>query len=306
MKKNPAKYKEQRGLYYALASQLEKEHALNEDGTYFKMEDPLPKAYTNQQIESYKSLSDDIYGYYAHEKKAMINSLTLGALWMQMRNFWSGKKNQYLGNPGVKLKGRYVHKKDSDGKLMYYKEINGKLIPQSEENTGVPVIQWEGQWQEGIILTLANIIHDVNELGFKTTFEDLWNNPENSVQKANIKQLVYDMTMFIMVGPLVVGMMQDWDDELTGEVSSVDDAAVAAAAHMAMKMVSSSFGDFNFIESIGSPLLSWQPFSFSYLSRRFEDMVDVAMGDKSFSSALVNISGFTSSTKVYWKELLKD
>ncbi len=59
-------------------------------------------------MESYKSLSDDIYGYYAHEKKSMIHATTLGALWMQMRTFWSGKKNQYLGRRGVRLQGRYV------------------------------------------------------------------------------------------------------------------------------------------------------------------------------------------------------
>jgi hypothetical protein len=73
---------------------------------------------------------------------------------------------------------------------------------------------------------------------------------------------------------------------------------------MAMKMVSSSFGDFNFIESIGGPLTSWQPVSFSYLSRRYEDLVDVAMGDKDFSKALFNISGFTSSTRVFWDKLV--
>jgi hypothetical protein len=93
MAKDPAKYKEQRGLYCAIAEQLEKEHALNADGTYFKFGQDLPKAYTNQQMESYKALSDDIYGYYTHEKKAMIHAHTLGSLWMQMRTFWSGKKN---------------------------------------------------------------------------------------------------------------------------------------------------------------------------------------------------------------------
>ena len=65
------------------------------------MGQPLPKAYTNQQIESYKSISDNLYGYYTHEKKSMIHALGMGALWMQMRTFWSGKKNQYLSSPGI-------------------------------------------------------------------------------------------------------------------------------------------------------------------------------------------------------------
>ncbi len=86
-----------------------------------------------------------------------------------------------------------------------------------------------------------------------------------NLYRSNIKQLLYDLTMFAMIGSLITGAMMDWDDELTKEAKSSNDlgmAVVAAAAHMAMKMVSSSFGDFNFIESIGSPLYSWQPFSF--------------------------------------------
>jgi hypothetical protein len=30
---------------------------------------------------------------------------------------------------------------------------------------------------------MRNIMADVHELGFKTTFEDLWENPENSIQR---------------------------------------------------------------------------------------------------------------------------
>jgi len=33
---------------------------------------PLPKAYTTKQLEGYKALSDNIYGYYAHEKQSLI------------------------------------------------------------------------------------------------------------------------------------------------------------------------------------------------------------------------------------------
>lgn len=150
---------------------------------------------------------------------------------------------------------------------------------------------------------MCNLVTESFENGFKTTFDDLWNNPEYAAQKANVIQLAYDMIMFTTVGPILVGMMQDWDDDLTNEAKDVDEAAVAAAAHMAMKMVSTSFGDFNFVESIGMPLVSWQPFSFSYLSRRYEDIVDVAMGDKNFLNALLNMSSVTSNTKVFWRTL---
>ena len=66
-----------------------------------------------------KSLSDDIYGYYTHEKKSLIMSTALGSLWLQFKTFWSGKKNQYLGSAGIKLKGDWKHYTEN-GKDYYY------------------------------------------------------------------------------------------------------------------------------------------------------------------------------------------
>ena len=43
---------------------------------------PLPKAYSNRDSESFKAISDRIYGYYAHEKKSMIHSYHVGSLFM--------------------------------------------------------------------------------------------------------------------------------------------------------------------------------------------------------------------------------
>ncbi len=306
--KSDPKYNEQKGLYYALAEQLEREHALNADGTYFRVGQALPKAYTNQQMESYKSLSDDIYGYYAHEKKSMIHATTLGALWMQMRTFWSGKKNQYLGRRGVRLQGRYVQQRDSQGNLLYQKEENGKMIP-TVENTGLPLVKWEGQWQEGIFLTIHDLIVDGTHNGFRQSFNDMWYNEDEQMRnlyRSNIKQLLYDLAMFAMIGSLITGAMMDWDDELTKEAKSSNDlgmAVVAAAAHMAMKMVSSSFGDFNFIESIGSPLYSWQPFSFQFVGRNLVNIYETAFGDKDFGDTLFRMTGATSNSKVFWDVL---
>jgi len=75
----------------------------NPDGTPFEVGQELPTAYTNKEAESMKDLCDLIYGYYSHEKKSMIHSTWLGALYMQMRTYWSGKKNQYLAPGGVRL-----------------------------------------------------------------------------------------------------------------------------------------------------------------------------------------------------------
>lgn len=177
----------------------------------------------------------------------MVHSYTLGALWMQMRTFWSGKKNQYLGGQGIKLKGRYAQQKDANGNLLYLTEENGRMIP-TTENTGVPVVKWEGEWQEGIMLTLSQLISGTFQGdGLKHTFEDMWYNEDEKLRnlyRANLRQIQYDLLMFFIVGSLVTGTLADWDDENMKKAKDsrdIDDAAIAAAAHMACKMVSSSF-----------------------------------------------------------------
>lgn len=69
-------YNKQKALYIALAQEMVREKALNPDGTLFELNmnnpQPLPKAYTTKQLEGYKALSDNIYGYYAHEKQSLI------------------------------------------------------------------------------------------------------------------------------------------------------------------------------------------------------------------------------------------
>ena len=66
----------------------------------------------------------------------MIQSFTLGQLFMQMATYWSSKKNQYLSGRVVTQDGKYVKYVDSNGTQWYVKpNENGTFIP-TKENTG--------------------------------------------------------------------------------------------------------------------------------------------------------------------------
>jgi hypothetical protein len=176
------RYNEQRALYVRMMKQLEKEGCRDSNGElivwkneYLTNPKALPKAYTTQQSEGYKALADQIYGYYSHERKSMIHSTLLGALFMQFKTYWSGKKNQYLQKGGVKLQGRYVMATDAEGKQLYWKiDENGNLTDEmttEKQSIEVPVYKWEGQWQEGIFVTIAEILRDIKDgNGFVKSF----------------------------------------------------------------------------------------------------------------------------------------
>lgn len=294
-------YKKQRALYYAMAKQFEIENTMVEvDGEMvpFKVNStkpmPLPRAYTNQEAESMKALGDSIYGYYSHEKKSMMNSTLVGAMWMQFKTYWSGKKNQYLQKGGVKLEGRWVHYEE-DGKKYYYQvdedgTIRYDLEPVTED-TGAPVIQWEGDWKEGILLTVFELTSGMANRGFGA-WRDIWYAEDPKLRQAyrsNLRQLAYDVVMYAVIGGFVSGMLIDWyDDE---EKNKKDDNSFSTGMYltamniMIMSLRNSAL-DFNFIDSISAPVVQWTPFSFSQIAVQVENIYKLALGEQDVFDAM--------------------
>ena len=75
--------------------------------------DKFPRAYTNQEAQAMKSIADNMYGYYNHENKSLMGSMFMGSLAMQMKTYWSSKKNQYLAPGGCKLMGHWEDYKEN-------------------------------------------------------------------------------------------------------------------------------------------------------------------------------------------------
>lgn len=299
------KYNEAKSLYYTVAQQFVNEHTKNADGTMFElnMNQPmaLPRAYTNKQAEAMKSLGDDIYGYYSHEKKSMVMSTALGSLWLQFKTYWSGKKNQYLAAGGVKLRGDWKHYEENGQKYYYQVDADGNILydkPPTTTETIAPVYQWEGQWQEGIMLTLSDMAKSMwDKKSFIEGFKDKWNESDIKLQNAyrsNIKQFGYDLIMFALIGSILGALLGDWLDELKNENRKNRDFTTGlgiAAANIAVMSVKNSFLDLNFIDSVGSPIGQWTPFAFEWGSRTLSNWYNVAIGDEDFWDGVVKTSG---------------
>ena len=309
-------YAKERALYYAIAQQHVIEGTKNADGTLFKIDPnkivPLPQAHTIQEIESFKALGDLLYGYYSHEKKSLIHYTFYGALFMQMRTYWSGKKNQYLAPGGVRVQGHWAQAKDAEGNNLYYQIIDGKIRTDLEpvtENTGAPVVQWQGIWQEGILVTLSNIaqgMHDYYQendsldifAAFRDAVNQRYTNDEDRARAyyANIKQLVYDLSMFATVGGVAAGWLADWEKELAKEAKStgsISDGLKASMVNILAMSVHNSAADFAFFESIGTPAVQWTPFAFETGARLWKNIWNTAIGDKTFWGGVTNTFAVT-------------
>jgi hypothetical protein len=93
-----------------------------------------------------KSLSDMIYGYYSHEKKALIQSTTFGAMIMQMNTYWSAKKNQFLAPGGVRNMGKMEQYEENGVPMWYALDENGEVTNEMTDkpDSGIPVLRWKG------------------------------------------------------------------------------------------------------------------------------------------------------------------
>lgn len=329
--KTSQEYQYQKAFYYANAKQFEEEGRANPDGSKYTMYkensqelNDIPDAYTTQEMESAKSLSDLIYGYYSHEKKSLIHYTFIGSLLMQMKTFWSGKKNQYLQRGGVYVRGNWEQYEENGQKYYYQVDNNGlaKLEepPVTEDqlkptDIRIPFVKWRGQWQEGIIATLSDVVHqayiDADNSVLKTfvkipkALKDKLTDQEHDIMlrkvyKANLSQFLIDIVAYFMIGGLVGGiLLGSWAKELEKEAKeshTFSDGLKASAADILTMSVTNSAADFAWWSSIGNPVTQWTPFAFETVGRFISNAKNSFFGDKTFYGGLINTF---STTKIF-------
>lgn len=314
-KSNVEKYNKQKSLFITMARQFELEGVKNSDGILYQMDlnkPKLPKAYTNQQSESMKALSDRIYGYYAHEKKALIHSTLIGSLFMQMNTFWSAKKNQYAQERSFTQEGKW-EQYEEDGQKYYWKEdTDGDLIP-TNENTGVPVQIWKGKPQEGIALTAFEIykaFRGKSDLTDKNHFSgvmDLFNNenidPElRKLYSANMRQLLSDFILYVIIGQIMFAALTNQAQEYAKASgnTSLSNALANTALLGTTSILEASTRDANAVESVFGRGKDWTPFAIKKGDKICTDIIKVGTGKMDLYDFLIKNNGATSSTKPLW------
>lgn len=303
-------YNYQRALYYEMCKQFVQEGIKNADGTLFtyslNKKVALPRAYTSKQAESFKSLADDIYGYYSHEKKAMWQSTMLGSMFMQFKTYWSGKKNQYFGAKGVKMVGDFIQITDNDGKLLFYKtdEYGNVTDEITTEKTDYPVIKWTGKYQEGIALTLASAM-DWNPAAVFKNIKNQWYSDNVQLRQAyrkNYTQLTYDVILWMIVGHFIGYSLSMLLDDLKKslkdqDTNDISDSLKLYGATVAVNSVRSSFLDFNLYDSAINPMLDWNPFAIDYTIRTAKRLWKTITFKQDVSDFLLKSMSFTNQMK---------
>lgn len=305
--KGSKEYNKAQALYLAIAQQLVREGAVNPDGTLFtiNIDKPyLPKAYSNKESESMKAIGDSMYGYYDNSKKSLMQAGFLGGLLMQMRTYWSSKKNQYLAPGGIKSQGKWVQMVSPNGKKCFYSlnsegKIDKNSMPVEEGDpraSKTPFMQWKGRFEEGAILTLYDLLK--RTCGHRGNVKEAWKEKVSEVDedivnmyKSNLKLMLSDFLGWLLIGIILGGLLEGLaDDEIKKAKKSGEfgDAMFASGTQLLFKTVHNSALDFNAINSLFDISLDWNPFAVSYMSSFLSNTADLAVGDKSFSNYITS------------------
>lgn len=317
-----AEYNKQKARYHTIAEQFQAEGATYVDSNgviqrfVINMTNPLPlpRAYTVKEAESIKSICDMTYGYYSHEKRSLIQSTTLGALFMQMNTYWSSKKNQLMAPGGIRLQGKYEHYHETlpDGTEQYYylkADENGEPTVITTEETDTPFMVWRGQYQEGIIVTLAKVwdmIRHGDENGdksFLNLYHTFFNNDDPNLRVAyrnNMLQALYDLLMLIFMGLIFAPALENAAQKHAKDTGNGDvgQAMINNAMVNMTAMLSSSFEDFNMAKSVFGRGIQWTPFSVSTLTNTYKRISSCISGNSDFYDTIVKMSAATRSQEM--------
>ena len=297
--KSDLEYNKQRNLYKLLVEQLNQEKS--EDDKVLTEEDLVTKAYSEKERASFKSFTDMAYGYYDKDSQSQLNNTFFGMVWMQFLQFWPGKMRQWFGKP-VKGEnspiGAFKQKTIIENgkevllwKKPKYSEENPDKIEWFDhvtENTGDPLMEWEGSPQEGFIYSILFTLQDVYKGATSGDFTDL---KSNDARLRRVGYAMHDaLLMFILMGllkALLDGLIEENGTEgISGELLQFGE--VASTKVLRETNI--------FQNTLGA--LSLEPLSLSYVKRLAKDMEGVMVGNKS----VTDLFGSNVGMLEFWKE----
>ena len=118
--------------------------------------------------------------------------------------------------------------------------------------------------------------------------------------RSNLKQLTYDLVLWLLVGAIASALMADWMKELkeeTKDSKDFSDAILLAGANIACMSVKNSFLDFNFSDSLIEPMVTWTPLSLEWSGRTLKNIMNTAFGDQDLWDGIVRSSSALKQIK---------
>lgn len=289
---NPELYNKQKSLYYSLIRQFNLEGYRKENGEQLNFSDDLPDAYTLQEIQTFKTFSDTIYGSYNKSTRAKYEHTAIGRNFMFFSTWMNGIVDVYMKKTQVSQgETKLQQEVDYNGKPLFFTE-DGTI---TDEDTGIPVMKGVPIMVQGIFATLKQIATTFYHCGmdekgnwsmsqgWKSVKSDIFT---HEVARRNMRRLLRD----ILIGGLLTALFKLWLNESYRKHKASDDGRnviTNAAVEILYKSSSSCFdtflGPLAMLDYLGNQT---NPATYRLQSKVFNDVWSFALGDKTFGQII--------------------
>lgn len=214
-----------------------------------------------------------------------------------------GSYEQYRDNDGnlVFIRGiddaLVVQRKAEDGTLTYHDIDTGERLDVAEDGL-IPFYQWKGQYQEGIVVTIANILkmaiesEDPPITALKNAIRQYETNEyTRDVFYTNKMQFLHDITIMTLISGIAVSFLTGLLDDLFKENEDIP-GALQDASRILVKSLDNSSMDANIVNTFWSFFGNWTPFTVTYMGRTVSNVWGTISGNKNaFDAACSQFSG---------------
>ena len=299
-KSNQQLYNQQRAEYLSLIRMFNLEN-----GTKLVEGDNLPDAYTLQQIDSFKTFADNIYGSYNQSTKWKLENIAIGKNFTVFSTWLNGIWSVYSKQPQLSNSElSHVQRKDSNGQLMYFDK---NQIPKTIEQGGdpnLPVMEDVPIMVQGCFYTLWQWMKEFqyNKWNIKKANKIF----DNEVNRRNLRRMFTDLIVSLLFAAIFKQAVTPLykEHKATGNGENVISNALLELTYKAGSSCFDSFsGPLAVLDFFGN---STNPATFKLQNKIFNDLTSFLFGDKTFGELMIGSQALPRSFQDTYRMWVRD
>ena len=278
---NPELYAKQRSLYLSLLRAFNQEN-----GTSLVEGDALPDAYTLQQIQTFKTFADNIYGSYNQSTRAKYENTAIGRNFAVFSTWMNGIVDVYTKRRQISEgESRWEQETNANGEPLYFDKYGNVLTLAEGGDPNTPVMRDVPIMVQGVWWTLVDSFKELKNGGWESFQNNIWN---NEVNRRNYRRLFTDMLVAAILGAMFKFFLDDEYKEYK-QTADGNNIITNAIVEVLYKSSSSCFdgfkGPFAVLEYFGE---STNPATYTLATKVLNDTYNFVFGEKTLTDLAMN------------------
>lgn len=309
---NVEEYNKQKSLYYSLIRAFNLEGFRKDNGEQLNYSDDLPDAYTAAEIQTFKTLSDNIYGSYNKATKAKYENMAIGRNFAPFSTWMNGIVDVYMKQTQEsQVERKLEQERDYNGQPLFFNEDGTTTT----EDTGVPVMKGVPMMVQGVFATLGQAVKTLYHFGFdengnwsaikgwRAMNTEVFN---DEIARRNMRRLFRDLLIGGIFATLFKMLIKEWYSDHK-ETANGKEVVANAITELLYKSSTSCFdtfmGPMAVLEYVGNQT---NPATYAISAKAIRDLWSFVLGEKTTMQLLMNAQALPRSFQDTYKLWVRD